>query len=234
MRMRRFVSISALCWLPACASTSHNGPSTAPYPIYQMGEPQAGPTAPAPMTARAFAPIHPRVHPAAPHGAQWLPQGGRISPRWTTIVLHHSATAIGGARRFDKFHRESNGWEELGYHFVIGNGTDTPDGLVEIGSRWHKQKHGAHCKTPNNYYNDHGIGICLVGDFTRTSPTPRQIAAARDLVRFLTHACRIPADRVTTHGAVTRKTECPGRHFPLGGIRSAALGSANASSGLGR
>jgi len=102
-------------------------------------------------------------------------------------VVHHSATATGGAVAFDKYHREVNGWDELGYDFVIGNGTDTPDGYVEVGSRWRKQKTGAHCKTADNYFNEHGIGICLVGDFTRTSPTPRQMASLVRLTRFYPH-----------------------------------------------
>jgi N-acetyl-anhydromuramyl-L-alanine amidase AmpD len=145
----------------------------------------------------------------------WFPQGRPISPRWTHVVVHHSATAAGGARRFDSYHRHGNGWDELGYHFVIGNGTDTPDGYVEVGSRWHKQKHGAHCKTPDNYFNDHGVGICLVGDFTRSRPTPRQMESLARLVKFLGDQCGIPPGRVTTHHAVKHSTQCPGRFFEM-------------------
>ncbi|UCC29996.1 MAG: N-acetylmuramoyl-L-alanine amidase [Phycisphaerales bacterium] len=136
-------------------------------------------------------------------------------------MLHHSATTVGGARTFDKHHRSRNGWDELGYHFVIGNGTDTPDGYVEVGSRWHKQKHGAHCKTPSNYYNEHGIGICLVGNFNKIRPTARQLRSLEQLLRFLSHTCRIPPSRVTTHKAVTGKTQCPGRRFPMAAVRQA-------------
>ena len=144
-----------------------------------------------------------------------MPKGRAISKRWTTIVIHHSATDGGGAKAFDEFHRSGNGWDELGYHFVIGNGTDTPDGQVEVGPRWQTQKHGAHCKTAGNYFNDHGIGICLVGDFDDTAPTPRQMASLERLVRFLMYQCGIPASQVTTHRDVTHRTRCPGRHFPL-------------------
>lgn len=147
----------------------------------------------------------------------WYPPGG-INGRWTTIVVHHSATATGNARSFDKAHRDK-GWDELGYHFVIGNGTSTPDGHIEVGTRWRSQKHGAHCKTPDNYFNDHGIGICLVGDFTKTRPTPRQMASLQRLVSFLCDQCRIPDSRVTTHGLVTNKTQCPGRNFPIMSLR---------------
>lgn len=161
--------------------------------------------------------------------ASWFPRCGRISPRWQCIVVHHSATAKGGAKAFDKFHR-NKGWDELGYHFVIGNGTDTPDGYVEVGSRWHSQKHGAHCKTPDNYYNDHGIGICLVGDFTKTRPTRAQFASLERLTRFLTQQCRIAPSRVTTHRMVTHKTACPGNDFPIAQLRRSLLSPATASS----
>lgn len=149
----------------------------------------------------------------------WMPPGG-ISNRWTDIVVHHSASDTGGAAAFDRHHRMVNKWDELGYHFVIGNGSQTGNGAVEVGSRWTKQKHGAHCKTADNYYNDHGIGICLVGNFDRRQPTPQQLASLERLVRFLQQQCNIPAKRIRTHGGVTAKTACPGRNFSIAGLRN--------------
>jgi hypothetical protein len=181
--------------------------TAAPPPLPRRSPPVAVDRTPRPVPSQPRRPSDP-----------WYPRGGRLSPRWTTVVIHHSATAAGGAGTFDKFHR-AKGWDELGYHFVIGNGTDTPDGAVEVGSRWQSQKHGAHCKTPDNYYNEHGIGICLVGDFTKTRPTPRQLNALYRLVRFLTDACAIPPDRVTEHGAIKRGTQCPGPNFALAPLR---------------
>lgn len=58
------------------------------------------------------------------------------------IVIHHSATDIGSAASFDRRHRLINHWDELGYHFVIGNGSGSGDGAIEIGTRWYKQKWG--------------------------------------------------------------------------------------------
>jgi len=149
---------------------------------------------------------------------EWMPR--RLSRKWSTIVIHHSATAKGGAKSFDTYHKEKRGWDGLGYHFVIGNGTDTLDGQVEVGARWRQQKTGAHCKTPNNYYNEHGIGICLVGDFTKSTPTPKQMASLRKLTRFLTKICGISPARVTTHRNVTGGTACPGSNFHLDAFRS--------------
>ncbi len=166
---------------------------------------------------------------APPPSGMWYPTAAKLSGRWTQIIVHHSATAVGGAKSFDRAHR-AKGWEELGYHFVIGNGTETPDGAIEVGSRWNKQKHGAHCKTPNNTANLEGIGICLVGDFTRTRPTPAQLASLERLTRYLSWQCRIPPDRITTHRDVTGKTACPGHNFSIAGLRRAVQSPAAASS----
>ena len=134
-------------------------------------------------------------------------------------MVHHSATRTGGARKFDKMHR-AKGWDELGYHFVIGNGTDTPDGHIEVGGRWRKQKHGAHTKVPGNQYNEHGIGICLVGNFDRGRPSSKQMASLAKLTAFLAQKCRVSPGNIKTHKGVTGKTACPGRHFSLSELRS--------------
>ncbi len=198
----------------ACVSDESGSSGAPPYPIYRVHEAR-------PLVARPRKRAAPRAVPRRQYTSEWSPRSGRISRRWTHIVIHHSATENGGAKGFDKYHRQKNGWDELGYHFVIGNGTDTPDGFVEVGSRWQKQKHGAHCKTPDNYFNEHGIGICLVGDFTKTRPTSRQVASLKRLVRFLSDARGISPDRVISHRTANRTTQCPGRYFKLSDVRRA-------------
>ncbi len=176
---------------------------------------------PAPIVVRP-----PVINPPAPRPPQnirgsWLP-ATRPEKRWTAIVIHHSATAKGNAAIFDKWHKEGRHWDGVGYHFVIGNGTDSGDGLVEPTYRWTEQKTGAHCGgTPNNWANAKGIGICLVGDFNQTQPTIRQMNSTLKLVRFLQNRYRIPKSRIfghkTTPGA--HKTECPGKNFPMAGLK---------------
>lgn len=131
---------------------------------------------------------------------------------WRYVVIHHSASEGGNAQTFDKIHREKNGWDELGYHFVIDNGDGGPDGRVEIGPRWRKQKHGAHCgKTPNNEYNEYGIGICLVGNFMTHMPSPAQMRSLQELVGDLMAKYNIPPSRVISHrDAPNAKTACCG------------------------
>ncbi len=150
--------------------------------------------------------------------AAWYPR--HRQRQWAAIIIHHSATPTGGARAFDRAHR-ARGWDELGYDFVIGNGTDTPDGYVEVGPRWKKQKQGAHCKTPSNYYNKHGIGICLVGNFDVQYPSANQLASLKKLVDFLCERYGIASNHIFGHREVPQThTRCPGRHMPLDTIRS--------------
>jgi hypothetical protein len=149
---------------------------------------------------------------------EWVPQAQANAWQW--IVIHHSATTTGGAAAFDKMHK-AKGWDELGYHFVIGNGTDTRDGQVEVGSRWPRQKWGAHAKTPDNKYNDYGIGICLVGNFDNERPTKAQVQSLSHLVAYLMKTYKIPADRVIGHGD-TKATDCPGKNVHIADIRKMA------------
>jgi len=184
-----------------------DGPRVAPRPAVPM--PQLPPPEPVVSVARA-------TQPGVPAG--WIPTAK--PRRWQYIVIHHSATATGGAAAFDRMHRDK-GWDELGYHFVIGNGTDTRDGQIEVGSRWPKQKYGAHCKTPDNRYNDYGIGICLVGNFDSARPTPAQLQSLAKLTSYLMKTYNIPASRVIGHGDA-KPTECPGRNLSVAAVRRMA------------
>ena len=164
------------------------------------------PTSP-PATAEPPAP--PSKAPPGEFPASWVPSAYARPWRW--IVIHHSASDAGSAEIFDRWHR-ARGWDELGYHFVITNGQGGEDGLVQVGSRWVKQKWGAHCGgTPNNDYNNHGIGICLVGDFCDKLPSPAQLQALRKLVIFLADRYGIGGSCVIGHcDAPNSSTACPG------------------------
>jgi len=171
---------------------------------------------PTPMpTAPVATPGRGAVVPAA-----WIPPRDAERRSWKWIVIHHSATPSGSAAKFDKEHR-AKGWDELGYHFVIGNGTMSGDGVVEVGPRWPKQKWGAHAKTPGNEYNDFGIGICLVGNFDVQRPTSAQQQSLAKLVAYLMKTYNIPADRVIAHGS-TKATDCPGRNISIAAVRKSA------------
>lgn len=139
--------------------------------------------------------------------------------RWTHIVIHHTATPTGNARHFDRAHRRK-GWSNgLGYHFLIDNGTmGKADGQIEIGPRWRRQQNGAHCNAGG--MNQHGIGICLVGDFTHRPPSAAQLASLAALVEQIRAYYRIPPARIVRHRDVRGKsTACPGDNFPWARFR---------------
>jgi len=146
--------------------------------------------------------------------AEWRPPAR--PRRWRAIVIHHMASGAGSAAVINRIHRQK-GWDGLGYHFVIGNGTMTEDGQVEIGYRWNRQLVGAHCRAPragdDNWWNRNSIGICLIGDFTATQPTRRQMDQLVRLVRGLMDEYDIPLSEVQPHGEV-KTTACPGHDFP--------------------
>ena len=144
--------------------------------------------------------------------------------RWQFIVVHNSGTRQGNARVFDYYHKHVRRMQNgLAYHFVIGNGTSTGNGQIEVGDRWRRQINGGHVHS--DYLNNISLGICLVGDFNRDQPTRAQLDACEELIRYLRQRCG-----GTGRGAIPVKphreinpprwpTDCPGDDFPYSWFR---------------
>ena len=137
--------------------------------------------------------------------------------RWQYVVVHNSGTRQGNARIFSNYHRNVRKMKNgLAYHFVIGNGTSSGDGEIEIGSRWTRQINGGH--VASDYLNNIGIGICFVGDFNRDVPTRAQLAALQELITYLRKRVGRSKGRVLivkAHREINPKpTDCPGDRFP--------------------
>ncbi len=145
----------------------------------------------------------------------------RITPgRWTHLVVHHSGIEAGNAKSYDGAHRRRGMENGLAYHFVIGNGRDSGDGQIEIGPRWRKQIYGGHVRS--QAMNDHGIGICLVGNFELRKPGARQLESLHALLAHL-RGDGLPGStpaKVTVHRRVDRNhTVCPGKRFPYAELK---------------
>ena len=210
----------------AYPAPNFNAPRTAVAAVPYVAAPPM-PSAPAAPRVAAVTPRRPAavVPPMAGIPVAWVPP---VTPRpWRWIVVHHSATTTGGAAAFDKMHR-AKGWDELGYDFVIGNGTDTGNGQVEVGSRWVKQKIGAHAKTSDNRFNEYGIGICLVGNFDEERPTPEQVKSLDKLIAYLMVTYHISPDNILRHGQ-TKPTDCPGKYLNIALVRRQSAVLAGAS-----
>jgi hypothetical protein len=139
-------------------------------------------------------------------------------------VVHNSGTRQGNARVFDYYHRHVRRMQNgLAYHFVIGNGTSTGNGQVEVGDRWRRQINGGHVHS--DYLNNISLGICLVGDFNRDRPTRAQLDSCEELIRYLRDRCG-KTDRGTIPVRPHREmnpprwpTDCPGDDFPYSWFR---------------
>jgi LysM repeat protein len=133
---------------------------------------------------------------------------------WRHIVVHHSGTKTGNAKIFDYFHRRVRGMENgMAYHFVIGNGTESGDGEIEVGERWTRQLQGGHVRSEAQ--NEVSIGICLVGNFESDQPTRKQIASLIELVTYLRSLQKKPSLTFFMHRDINiTPTTCPGRRFP--------------------
>ncbi len=144
--------------------------------------------------------------------------------RWQFIIVHNSGTRQGNARVFDYYHRHVRRMQNgLAYHFVIGNGTSTGNGQIEVGDRWRRQINGGHVHS--DYLNNIALGICLVGDFNRDQPTRAQLESCEELIRYLRKRC----GKIDGHYAIVRPhrdvnpprwaTDCPGDDFPYSWFR---------------
>jgi hypothetical protein len=142
-----------------------------------------------------------------------------LRERWRFIIVHNSGTRQGNARIFDYYHRNVRRMRNgLAYHFVIGNGTSSGNGEIEVGDRWRCQINGGHVHS--DYLNNISLGICLVGDFNRDQPTRAQLDSCDELIRYLRARC----GKVDHHDIPVRPhremnpprwpTDCPGDEFP--------------------
>ena len=144
--------------------------------------------------------------------------------RWQFIVVHNSGTRQGNARVFDYYHKHVRRMQNgLAYHFVIGNGTSTGNGQIEVGDRWRRQINGGHVHS--DYLNNISLGICLVGDFNRDQPSRAQLDACEELIRYLRNRCgktergTIPVKPHRDINPPRWPTDCPGDAFPYSWFR---------------
>ncbi|MCB1209347.1 MAG: N-acetylmuramoyl-L-alanine amidase [Verrucomicrobiales bacterium] len=119
------------------------------------------------------------------------------------ITLHGSGMARGDARQMDRLRRMTHqAGAAAAHHFVIGNGTDSTDGSVQMGERW-----------SDAVQPDGTLHLCLVGDFTRAGPTAEQLEALDELVDYLT--LKTGRLEVGPHQSAEHTARCLGPFFPV-------------------
>jgi hypothetical protein len=130
----------------------------------------------------------------------------------TNLTVHHDGNLVQGvrtqsecARRIEgirRHHVERNGWADIGYHYIID-----PMGRVWEGRPTSLQ--GAHVGGDKNKHN---IGVVVMGNFDRQSPTPEQLAALDAFVAQQMRTHRISLRNLRTHQEWS-PTACPGRNL---------------------
>mgnify|MGYP006272321433 FL=1 len=114
----------------------------------------------------------------------WCPAGDcdhlPYTPTATThLIVHHSAgsnTAADWAavvRSIWDFHVNVNGWDDIGYNFLVD-----PDGIVYEGRG--EDVIGAHFSCMNGTT----MGICLLGNYETASPSPESLQAIEELTAY--------------------------------------------------
>jgi N-acetylmuramoyl-L-alanine amidase len=116
------------------------------------------------------------------------------------VILHHTASAMERTSVDDilRWHLQ-RGMSGIGYHFVVA-----PDGVIHS-TRW-IQRVGAHTRG----HNLDSVGIALIGDFERETPTSAQVNALVRLLQELKQEYGL--SRLQLHGDLTA-TRCPGRNL---------------------
>jgi hypothetical protein len=140
----------------------------------------------------------PRIHSRSEWGGDQCPTRGVHYGRVRAAVIHHTVTANEYTRdqvpaailAICRFHRNTNGWNDIGYNFVVdrfGRIWEGRDGGVD------EAVIGAHAQG----YNSQTTGIANLGEFTSTPQSDAAIAAMARLI-----AWKLPNHGVRTTGTV--------------------------------
>lgn len=133
------------------------------------------------------------------------------------IIWHCSDLSWGTVDGIRRYHVDYNGWEDIGYHWVLHNGYRTSkadydpkdDGRIYEGRP--REAVGSHAKG----YNLSSIGLCWVG----RKPSDKQLEAGLDATRKLMSAYELDSRQVIGHYEVNSGKTCP--NFDMSEFRRA-------------
>lgn len=126
---------------------------------------------------------------------------------WNRIIVHHSGVAGMTFNDIKMFYLKQ-GYKRIPYHFLI-----RPDGYVICTENWIQQDWAP--QTDDEDTNLHGIGVCVIGNFSlpETVPGEVQFATLEELMRSLMKEYKIKKVYIWRASDLT-KTESPGINFP--------------------
>jgi N-acetylmuramoyl-L-alanine amidase len=139
-------------------------------------------------------------------------RGSPIKSMPMRVTIHHTdghqtmseAATAAEVRSIQEYHMNGHGWEDIGYHFLI-------DGQGRVVEGRPAETLGAHTLGANS----NNIGVAMMGDFDRMTPTPAQVQSLTRLVSYL--AVKYRAN--TAEKAFLQPhqhyndTDCPGKNM---------------------
>ena len=153
------------------------------------------------------------------------PTPGRISVVVKHCIVHHSAGSntdtnyVNTIRNIYLLHTQSNGWDDIGYNFVIAPNGVVFSGRDPQGVDDEDNIQGAHFCAKNGGT----MGVCLLGNYNLVSPTQTMIDALEHLLVWKLNKEELSALASYPHPTLTSltlgtiamhqngcATECPG------------------------
>ena len=120
----------------------------------------------------------------------------------THLIMHHTATSNDAkdwpamVRCIWNFHAETNGWRDLGYHFLID-----PNGVIYEGRAGGENVIGSHFSCANSGT----IGIAMLGNFMNESPSPKALKSLQSLLARECYKLRLKPEAINYHASTRLK-----------------------------
>ena len=156
-------------------------------------------------------------------GADFTRYSGDLSEVLNSIVVHHSAMSPSDGPREIQTHVMNKGYDDIGYHFVIGSQGEIYEGRpidvmgAHAGQSVEANQEARAARTSGLSENkirelvemarqkdpDYGaIGVVLTGNFSNSQPTEAQRNALTQLLAYLKVKYAINSDRILGHTGV--------------------------------
>jgi N-acetyl-anhydromuramyl-L-alanine amidase AmpD len=130
------------------------------------------------------------------------------------LIIHHSLTKDGAVNDWDairRYHIETNGWRDIGYHYGIEN----VGGKIVLQKGRRESQPGAHTKG----MNEKSLGICVVGNYDLAEPSEAAMNVLANLCASLCKKYRLTENDIRTHHEYASYKTCPGSKFPMDKLR---------------
>jgi len=135
------------------------------------------------------------------------------------VIVHHGGPDPKGiydgswphcAAYYKRFHTEISGKEDIGFHYVVENGSGgTKIGQVTRGRE--EDMEGGHAKGMNTK----SIGVCFAGSFDKEAPSKKQLEAGAELIADIVVRHGLGVEDIVPHSDFTTGKTCPGDKFPM-------------------